>query len=76
MNIINFQFGIHKLPEIKDFLLENGFKRIGYSKSSPIGYCIILNIKTFWECSAFLNPTIPVIFNLEELKQKYEKETT
>lgn len=76
MNTINFQFEIHKLPEVKDFLLGNGFRKIGHYKGSSIGYCIRLNTKTFWECSAFLNPTIPVIFNLKELKQRYEKETT
>lgn len=66
---INFQKGNHNLLEIRALLSSNGFKKVGHSKGSPIGYHINFDRKIFYECSAFLNPTVRVIFHLDKLKE-------
>lgn len=57
MDTLNFVFNSNQ-NLVDDFLIKNGYTKIGHKKSNIKGYCILINRKQYFEIENVSNPNI------------------
>ena len=72
-NALGFIFNNNE-AEADEIIKSYGYKKIGYKKENPIGFCISFNDKKYWPISNALNPLIDKTDDLQILREKLELE--